>query len=544
VFNRGFFAGPFVRILGGSLLAVGVARPSSIGARVTGHVTSAAGGQSRPVPGAKVELAASNARPLSSTTTADGEFSFDNVDSGEYVLRATKTGYLPATYGSRRQDQPGTPIVVSPDSDSRMITLELGRGSSIAGTVRDSDGNPVSKARVLAERFTWRLGRETRTTAVPGATLVMVTDDRGRYRLYGLPPGQYLVGAAMPSGTVREQTPGAFYPSALHPDEAQRVLLDGEQDADGVDISCYEVPVSSIRGTVDIGGADSVRLRLSPLLPLMTAAVVNRSGSFEFQGIPPGVYSLQSYSRSEPWMWGSATVSVAGADVANVQVRLAPAPVLAGTVRVADSEDSEAVNLSTVSLTLEPLEGGPLPFRVDTDVKSSGAFRFPAVVPGTYLLGLSADGEDEHWTIRSAAVEGQDVLDTPVSVPDGARLLSAAIVVSRERQGIRGALRGTDGAPATAYSLVIFPADRGLWARSPRRTRLLRPRTDGLFTTDLPPGEYQVAVLVDVGRDDLGNPALFDRLGAHSLGVAVHVGRFSELNLTVASTSDRGVVLR
>jgi hypothetical protein len=54
---------------------------------------------------------------------------------------------------------------------------------------------------------------------------------------------------------------------------------------------------------------------------------------------------------------------------------------------------------------------------------------------------------------------------------------------------------------------------------------MVRPGTDGTFTTtDLPAGEYYMAALTDVERDDLADPAFLEALVAASVRVTLAEG--------------------
>src|SRR6185503_6364056 len=69
----------------------------------------------------------------------------------------------------------------------------IARGGVIAGTVRDPRGRPMAGVTVRALKMGFNGVYGERTLSVPSAGAQMVTDDRGEYRTYGLPPGSYLV---------------------------------------------------------------------------------------------------------------------------------------------------------------------------------------------------------------------------------------------------------------------------------------------------------------------------------------------------------------
>ena len=77
--------------------------------------------------------------------------------------------------------------------------------ATIAGTVRDDLGRPATLVTLRLHRVvTSRTGQRTLTAGLTGANSGATTDDRGDYRFFGLPPGNYVVQAlpAMPSEAV------------------------------------------------------------------------------------------------------------------------------------------------------------------------------------------------------------------------------------------------------------------------------------------------------------------------------------------------------
>ena len=74
------------------------------------------------------------------------------------------------------------------------------RGSAISGRIVDEFGDPVTDAMVSAMR---RCGRMA-GAAFQSAGRMAMTNDLGQFRLYGLPPGDYYVSAALRDTTAME----------------------------------------------------------------------------------------------------------------------------------------------------------------------------------------------------------------------------------------------------------------------------------------------------------------------------------------------------
>ena len=139
-------------------------------------------------------------------TSLDGSFTVPNVKPGRYYLVVEKEGYIdPVALFTPKQ-------LASPDDSTRQRLeatlhpvdipagqtvnqeISLQRGASIAGTATYDDGTPAAELQVnlLAkgpdgkwdDGFLRRYG---------GGFSFMRTDDYGRFRAAGLPPGDYLI---------------------------------------------------------------------------------------------------------------------------------------------------------------------------------------------------------------------------------------------------------------------------------------------------------------------------------------------------------------
>src|SRR6185369_8054343 len=125
------------------------------------------------------------------------------------------------------------------------IDIGLVRGGVITGRVTDASGQPLIQegVRLTALDESGKKLRGNMTYVNLPYGFMMTTDDRGVYRLFGVPPGRYIVSAGV---DIRHGYTGAgnvpsYYPITYHPDVADdsratviEVTSGGE--ATGVDI--------------------------------------------------------------------------------------------------------------------------------------------------------------------------------------------------------------------------------------------------------------------------------------------------------------------
>src|SRR6185436_1577364 len=92
------------------------------------------------------------------TTTGRGQFVFQNLDAGQYVLAATRDGYVRMEYGAKQPNRAGAPVTVGPGQTLSDIVLQLTPTGAISGRLLDRDGEPLANARVEALKYSYNEG--------------------------------------------------------------------------------------------------------------------------------------------------------------------------------------------------------------------------------------------------------------------------------------------------------------------------------------------------------------------------------------------------
>ena len=206
--------------MGGRLVAQ--AREAAVRPPATAMVSGVVVGddtRSAPIRRALLTLSGGTIGPVQVVTDDAGRFTFEAVAAGTYTLTAEKPGYVKTFYGSRRPGRgPGMPIAVTDSQRPTDLTVRLIRGGVIAGTVFDHNGRPAASTQVTALQPQIVNG-ERRLVAPPASMPWVTTDDRGRYRFFGLPPGEYTVRSSGGTigGDVRLVTPANLAAAARPP---------------------------------------------------------------------------------------------------------------------------------------------------------------------------------------------------------------------------------------------------------------------------------------------------------------------------------------
>jgi len=134
-----------------------------------------------------------------STTSADedGRFEFTDLPPGKFGVIASKMGYSPI--GS--DDSPlglllnsGSTLDLAEGETHEKVDLRLQRWGTLEGRVFDELGDPIQGASVQLLHIRYESGRRR---LVPAGGAAHATDDLGRYRIYALAPGRYVVSATV-----------------------------------------------------------------------------------------------------------------------------------------------------------------------------------------------------------------------------------------------------------------------------------------------------------------------------------------------------------
>ena len=547
-----------------ALLALLLQQPRDL--RIAAHGGSAISGvivsddlDARPVRHARVTLTG----PEASTAISDerGRFVFVDLPPGRYQIAATKAAWIAASYGARRPGRPGSALPLE-EGQQLEVTLRMARGSVLSGVVLDSNGEPAARSAVQAMHYAIVDGERRLVPAGAAA----IADDRGAYRIYGLPPGEYAVQASV-RGVVQEllylttdldlryatsaahtrppaprtvRFAATFYPSATNASQATMIAIRAGEERDDIDIQMQLEPTVRVEGVVapvemDVPpGTEVVLVSVAPSGALPGAAVdgtdrrrVGSDGAFVFPNLAPGTYTLIARaakpttlvdgSAGPPqFMWTSTQITVAGEPVTGIVLSLQPGMRVSGRVGFQKTRLS-VPDMSSVRVTLQPvLAPGLVGFApVPVSPSADGSFTINGVTPGRYRLTAAVPGSGRAggWTLRSAVVNGQDTLDEPMTIQANQNVTDAAVTFVDRAATLTGTVVEASGRVAAGCAVVVFPTDPSLWLAQARRIQAVRSSADGAFSfAGLAAGEYVVAATDDAEPGEWYDPAFLQRL--------------------------------
>jgi protocatechuate 3,4-dioxygenase beta subunit len=461
------------------------------------------------------------------TTDAEGRFTLDNVDPGTYLLNARRTGYLDQGYGAGEPEVVGPPMKLNPGDTLGDVTFKLTPQGLLYGKVVDEDGGPMPDAEIFVYRLSHAGGRKQ---------FVILQDTRsladGSIVIGDLSPGRYFLSANAAARNrdprVRDVYVRTFFPATPDPTAASPIDVSAGAEVRGIAIRLQRARVFHIRGRavnpatgMPAGGLD---LHLEPredaLLPASGKnANTGRDGRFEFTGVVPGSYRIQSDASAtfvsfDPQagapgrpetLFARTVIAVTDSDIDDLTVPVTKGAEIAGRITGA-GDASKRLSIALVAADLSR------PADAMAHADAAGNFNFHNVPLETYqlLVGGLPDGA----YVKSVTFAGQDVTNQNLDLTSGAGG-KLEITLSPDAGEVTGTVRNAKGDPMPGALVQIWPAD-GESAKS------VKADDSGAFRfQSLPPADYRVAAWENLADDLAEYPAFRARFGSQVVPVTI-----------------------
>ena len=453
-------------------------------------------------------------------TDAKGRFELKNLVAGAYVVGTYSSIYILPPAESRAPD--GALITYQLGDN---VTLRLVKGSVITGRVNDVGGQSQVDIKVQAIRLRdpdeplMRFLKESQSRST-------ATDDRGVYRLYGLLPGRYIIRAGGGNTNNGRSAYGAYegeaatyFPSDTR-DTATVVTVQSGEEVAAIDIRHRAASGRIVSGLVKGMPGSFANLSLKDVRHFTSEADTFLQGAsegqqnFAFSGLPDGDYLLtgQSYDQNgKENLAGTLRVTVKGADVTGLELKLAPLASITGRVTLAQEVNPPCANQSEAGLpemlvrvrrerfnqekelSIEPFTSG------NGAPDAGGEFKLRSLAGGAYRLRLKLPTED--WYLHSlgrsekpapnAKAAPVNAIPELITLATGQKLTGLAVNLSTGAAGLHGrVVPAQEGAALPRLRVYLVPAER----EKADNTLFYQETTlaaDGTFAfMNLAPGRY------------------------------------------------------
>ena len=458
--------------------------------------------------------------PATNTTTnREGVFKVSGLERGSYVVSASMPAYIP------KPPESGRTVPSTGDS----VTLVLIKGGVITGTVTNSKGDPVVAIGIRVEMVVDESGRPS-----PAITYENMTDDRGVYRVYGLPSGTYIVAADgganySPTGVNAFAIDTPTYAPSSSREAADEISVRVGEETSNVDIRYRGERGSTISGIVSgtrLGdrGFSVTLTSLAEKGPRWDTHFQVANGEFAFEGIPDGDYHLVAtayWNDRDRGLSESMVLNVRGADIEGIELTAAPLASISGAVVLKELKEplSECTDKrqpqfsdTYISAWHRATQSGKrkpqfvLRARGSETPNSQGNLTLRGLAANEYYFGVRFSSEQ--WYLQSItfppptpAAKPTDATRSWTTVKPGDQLAGLKFTLAQGAALIRGQITlAEEQTLPDKLSVYLVPAEAAQ-AEEALRYFAAQVNTNGYFwLRNVAPGRYWM--LAQPGTDD------------------------------------------
>ena len=512
---------------------------------ITGRVTI----KEKGAPGVAVGVRKySRASPLATEpftktiTDQDGNFRITNLAAGSYEVVPSAPGFVvgQANYVNVRTKS----IIVNEDETVEGINFSLVRGGVITGRVTDAEGRPAVQQGVQIYRVEsdsdQQAGRRPLSPSNAAAT-----DDRGIYRVFGLPPGRYKVAAgkgedafAPPAPPGRFVYTQVFYPDAS--DQAKATVLEVTEGSETKDIDIHlgraletfsasgrvindkNAAVPNLRFGLQRGTGEHMEF-------VNSMAVSNSQGDFIVEGLIPGKYGIYLFPmQGNDMRVQNVSFEIVDQDVKGITIKLSKGGTVAGVV-VLETEDKTALEkLAKLQLRAFVSTGGGFAGTASSPIAPDGGFRLAGLHAGTVNIMLGSMTHPMPAVgFNISRIERDGVpLPKAIEIKDGEQISNVRIVLSYGTATLRGVVKLENGTLPEGAAIYIKLAKPG---ESTMHIRPAQVDARGQFVIDaVAPGLYEIQA--QIYGPNTGQPKITKK------EVHIQDGVANEVSITIDMT--------
>jgi hypothetical protein len=397
-------------------------------------------------------------------TDLDGNFRI-GVPPGSYFAWVSAPGFFVVADGKPSQEL--HVLTVSAGDESDAVNFEVERGGIVTGRVTSNDDKPVIEIPVTLIPTE---PSPPRIFAFSSSVLTGErTDDRGIYRIYGVPPGSYHVAAGDTLPAYASMRGGkalrrVFYPDVFEERKGKQITVKPGTELSGIDIKMGPPePVFSVSGRIidEASGEPVANLSVGLVIYSGDKRIGGRGGSdfsgqrgdFKIENIPAGRYSVYapgSFSTSSPslpdYFGDSERFEIVDQDVTGIIVKTARTGSVSGSVVLENASD-KTVTRKLQQLRFNVTSMPKTPGRVSAksfSVGPEGTFTVNGLMPGVVNFNVNTSTSTEMQPFRILRVEFNNN-DQPVEIKAGENITGLKVVLAYATASLRGTISFANG---------------------------------------------------------------------------------------------------
>jgi hypothetical protein len=407
---------------------------------------------------------------------SDGRYHVAGLTEGAYLIRALSKAYV------RANNSPGfgafQSITLDEGEGRENVDIALVRGGVITGRVTDAEGRPLIAGYVQPQPLDEN-GKPKEEFDFDNWD-AMETDDRGVYRLYGLPAGRYLLcaGGAGFYGPANRKYPRTFYPDAT--DEKQAKIVEVKE---GAEVSGIDIRLGVAKQTYEAAGrvVDSETGQPVPQVSVMCVEVADEEdrreriartvsaddqGKFQITGLLSGRYLLvlrNNWRESGEHYSDKTEFEMRDSDVSGLEIKAIRGSTISGVV-VLEGVNDPAVKAKLpqasvavqVSGKRDSPGDGPGFGRSIAKIASDGGFRATGAPPGMASFAL-VGYQENIFSIKRIERNGAEIR-TALEIGRGEQITGVRIVLAYANGSVRGQVKIAGGKLPEGWQLRVYAA--------------------------------------------------------------------------------------
>jgi uncharacterized protein (DUF2141 family) len=454
--------------------------------QATGVITGRVRQGDKPVANVSVALMSAEQRMgpnreamMKAATDYDGHYRLSNVPAGRYNVTAIAPAFVGPSEGMFGES--GKTVTIAEGETVEKIDFTLLRGGVITGRVTDSEGRPVIAERI---QLNPQQGQARERFFFSNTNPFMYeTDDRGVYRIYGIPPGRYTVSVGNSNdgegGSIRFGS-GArgYYTRTFHPgvtDVAKATVIELSEgtEATGVDIvlGAKSKSFTATGRVVDESGKPVAGARIgngsvmkdgNRMGGFGSGSVSDTNGRFIIDGLMPGRYAAFVWSDGEiDGYTEPVTYEITEGNITGLELKLRRGASISGVAVIEGMTGSAALSkLSQLSLAAGvEAEGVVVPSFTNVKIAADGSFRLTGLRPGKARLYLG--GYPPPMGVTLARVEREGVAQREIDLTPGAQVTGIRVILEYGTGSVRGLVKTEGGAFPEGARMFITVRRRG-----------------------------------------------------------------------------------
>jgi len=448
----------------------------------------------------------------SAKTNENGYFRITGLPAGRYAPISLTPGYIMSKGWTDYTMARGAAFDIADGEVIENFDIELIPGGVITGRVTDSNNRPLVEEQVQLWRF------DKNGAALEFSTRLirkmLTTDDRGVYRIFGLPEGRYILSAGGYSKGEDGYVQRTYHPDVTDKSQAKVVEVGAGEEVTGIDINVTDAEKTySIFGRVvnadDGKPVDGAKVELGLLSPDgndfggkgFSNGNSNSKGAFQLSNVPPGKYvaytkvdfesdnALNQYC--EP-----VICEVTNSDVHGIEIKLRKGGSIEGVVVIEDPTDPAfSVKIGKISCMFYSVEDRPgelrSPYFKRVEVDPNGSFKVEGTPKGRVgVMTINPAKESVGSSLIRIERGGAPLPGDSIEIGAGEHISNLRLITSTPDLSLPGAIKVVGGTLPPDLALYIY-ASRVDGARGDIRPFQVDVRNHFVIQY-LSPGEYEL----------------------------------------------------